>query len=161
MSQTKVLEPGGASATTNPERLSLFQRVADKVSYGMGTPLNIGIWIVIVVGWTLMFAVHLVNAKGTFLPAWFTSTGYNFPLNLVTTVAELYIGFLVGASSNRSERNLEATLGRISAQDEQIGSVEAKLSEALRQNTALTTEIHKLTKLIHETVCVGKGTAQP
>jgi hypothetical protein len=158
MSQTQVLMPGGPTATTAPERLSLFQRAADKVSYGMGTPLNIGIWIVLVVGWTLIFALHVVNARGTFLPAWFTSTGYNFPLNLVTTVAELYIGFLVGASSNRSERNLEATLGRISAQDEQIDAVEMRLSEALQQNMALTAEIHALTKVIHETICAGKGT---
>ena len=118
MSQAQVLGPGGPAATTDPERLSLFQRAADMVSYGMGTPLNIGIWIILVVGWTLLFALHIVNPNGMFLPAWFTSTGYNFPLNLVTTVAELYIGFLVGASSNRSERNLEATLGSISAQDE-------------------------------------------
>lgn len=157
MSQTQVLMPGGATAAV-PEQLSLFQRAADKVSYGMGTPLNIGIWIVLVVGWTLLFALHIVDASGSFLPAWFTSTGYNFPLNLVTTVAELYIGFLVGASSNRSERNLEATLGRISAQDEQIDAVEMKLSEALQQNTALTAEIHALTKVIHATICARKGT---
>jgi low affinity Fe/Cu permease len=155
MTKTDTLEPEVVSITTAIERLSLFQRAADKVSYAMGTPLNIGIWIVIVVGWTLLFALHIVNARGTFLPAWFTSTGYNFPLNLVTTVAELYIGFLVGASSNRSERNLEATLARIIAQDAQISSVEAKLSDALKQNMLLTTEIHALTKLIHERVCVG------
>ncbi len=155
MTQTETLEPTEVAVTRAPERLSLFQRAADKVSYAMGTPLNIGIWIVIVVGWTLLFAVHIVNAKGTFLPLWFTSTGYNFPLNLVTTVAELYIGFLVGASSNRSERNLEATLARIIAQDAQISSVEAKLSQALQQNTLLTTEIPALTKLIHEKVCAA------
>jgi low affinity Fe/Cu permease len=155
MTKTDTLEPEVVSITTAIERLSLFQRAADKVSYAMGTPLNIGIWIVIVVGWTLLFALHIVNARGTFLPTWFTSTGYNFPLNLVTTVAELYIGFLVGASSNRSERNLEATLARIIAQDAQISSVEAKLSDALKQNMLLTTEIHALTKLIHERVCVG------
>lgn len=155
MSQTELLAPDAPTAA--PERLSLFQRAADKVSFAMGTPLNIGIWIILVVGWTLLFALHVVDASGTFLPAWFTSTGYNFPLNLVTTVAELYIGFLVGASSNRSERNLEATLERISAQDDQIKEVEIKLSEALKQNTALTGEIHALTKVIHETVCSGKG----
>jgi low affinity Fe/Cu permease len=160
MTQTTTVESNGAAPPTNPERLSLFQRAADRVSYGMGTPLNICIWIVLVVGWTLIFALHIVSAKGTFLPDWFTSTGYNFPLNLVTTVAELYIGFLVGASSNRSERNLEATLARISAQDEQINSVEIRLSEALQQNTALTTEIHELTKVIHEAVCGEKGTAR-
>src|ERR1700691_3394430 len=143
----------------DPNEEPVFQRIADKVSYGMGTPLNIAIWIVLVLGWTLLFALSSSKSiqGGTFLPAWFTSTGYNFPLNLVTTVAELYIGFLVGASSNRSERNLEATLARISAQDEQINSVEVKLSEALKQNTTLTREIHALTKVIHETVCAGKG----
>jgi hypothetical protein len=45
------------------------------------------------------------------------------------------------------------TLARISAQDENINEVEVKLSKALEQNTALTTEIHKLTKLIHQTIC--------
>jgi hypothetical protein len=135
------------------ERLSLFQRAADKVSYGMGTPANIGVWIVLVVGWTLLFALHVVNAQGTFLPAWFTSTGYNFPLNLVTTVAELYIGFLVGASANRSERNLEATLALISAQERQIGDVEDKLSQTLQLNTEITQQVHELAKLIHQRVC--------
>jgi hypothetical protein len=76
-------------------------------------------------------------------------------------VAELYIGFLVGASSNRSERNLEMTLARISAQDDQIDAVELKLSESLKQNTDLTAEIHKLTKVIHQTVCVNAGKANP
>lgn len=159
MSKTTAPERGDTNdLTPPPERLSLFQRAADRVSYGMGTPLNIGIWIVIVVGWTLIFGLHLVNANGTFLPAWFTSTGFNFPLNLVTTVAELYIGFLVGASSNRSERNLETTLARISAQDDQINAVEITLSQALEQNTALTAEIHQLTKVIHQTVCAEAAT---
>ena len=156
MSKTTVLEPGGPTATTTPERISLFQRVADRVSYGMGTPTNIGIWILIVVGWTLLFALHIVAPSGSFLPTWFTSTSFNFPLNLVTTVAELYIGFLVGASSNRSERNLEATLGRLTAQETQISDVETRLSATLEVNTELTREVHQLTKLIHETVCAPK-----
>jgi hypothetical protein len=68
MTDTQTVEPGGPIATMIAEREPLFQRVADKVSYGMGTPLNIGIWIVIVVGWTLLFAVRIVNANGSFLP---------------------------------------------------------------------------------------------
>jgi hypothetical protein len=158
MRQTTTSEPTNPTNSTAPDTAEpLFQRIADKVSYGMGTPLNIFIWIVLVVGWVLLFGLsHDPKIQnGSFLPAWFTSTGFNFPLNLVTTVAELYIGFLVGASSNRSERNLEQTLARISAQEAQIGDVEGKLSIALAQNTALTTEIHELTKLIHETVCAG------
>jgi hypothetical protein len=103
------------------EQLSLFQRVADRVSYGMGTPTNIAVWIVLVAGWTLLFAFGGSKiASGTWLPVWFTSTGFNFPLNLVTTVAELYIGFLVGASSNRSERNLEVTLASLGAQEQPV-----------------------------------------
>jgi cell shape-determining protein MreC len=159
MSDRQTVQPNGLDTTTSPDREPLFQRVADKVSYGMGTPQNIAVWIVLVVGWTLLFALsknpHIEH--GTFLPAWFTSTGYNFPLNLVTTVAELYIGFLVGASSNRSERNLEMTLAKISAQDEQIDAVEIRLGEALKQNTDLTAEIHALTKVIHQTICAGRG----
>ena len=132
----------------DPTEEPIFQRIADKVSYGMGTPLNIFIWIVLVVGWTLLFALKIVPANGSFLPTWFTSTGYNFPLNLVTTVAELYIGFLVGASSNRSERNLEATLARIDDQEKQIETVEFSLSTALSENTELTKAVKTNTDLL-------------
>ena len=156
MSTTTVIEPGGPTPGVAPERISLFQRIADRVSYGMGTPLNIFIWICIVVGWTLIFALHLVSANATFLPKWFTGTAFNFPLNLVTTVAELYIGFLVGASSNRSERNLEQTLGRLGAQEQQIRDVELKLSKSLELNTTLTREIHELTTVIHDSISAAK-----
>ena len=158
MPQMKVLDPAGPTATTAPERLSLFQRVADKVSYGMGTPQNIFIWVVIVLSWVLIFALdHSKTVQsGSFMPAWFTSTGFNFPLNLVTTVAELYIGFLVGASSNRSERNLEATLGRLGVQEQQIDDVEQRLARSLELNTQLTKQVHELTVLIHQSVSAAK-----
>lgn len=158
MSSTTALTPGNPKQTAaTSERISLFQRVADKVSYGMGTPTNIAIWIVLVLGWTLLFAFGGEKiASGTWLPVWFTSTGFNFPLNLVTTVAELYIGFLVGASSNRSERNLEATLAGLGAQEQQIRDVELKLSRTLELNTTLTREVNELTKLIHAAVTASK-----
>jgi hypothetical protein len=127
----------------DPKAEPLFQRIADKVSYGMGTPANIAVWVVLVVGWTLLFATKLVPASGSFLPTWFTSTGYNFPLNLVTTVAELYIGFLVGAASNRSERNLEDTLG-------QIQTLENKLATLIQENTELTNQIKTDTDLLQD-----------
>jgi hypothetical protein len=129
----------------DPNEEPVFQRIADKVSYGMGTPLNIAIWIVLVLGWTLLFALSSSKSiqGGTFLPAWFTSTGYNFPLNLVTTVAELYIGFLVGASSNRSERNLEDTLA-------QIETLEKKLGALIQENTELTNRVKMDTGLLQD-----------
>ena len=66
-----------------------FQRFADWVSEAMGSPVNIVFWAVLVVTWTAIFAFggpHL--ASGTWLPAWFQSQGFNFPLNLVTTAVE-------------------------------------------------------------------------
>jgi cell shape-determining protein MreC len=162
MSTTESVVDDPTTTDDAPEHPSLFQRVADRVSYGMGTPANIAIWIVLVVGWVLLFALSKSRSvqDGSFMPAWFTSTGFNFPLNLVTTVAELYIGFLVGASSNRSERNLERTLARMSAQEVQIraqqtqlAEVESKLSASLEQNTKLTKEVHELATAIHRQVC--------
>jgi uncharacterized membrane protein len=100
-----------------PDRESFFERVADYVSAAMGRPTNILVWLVLVVGWTAIFALHLVSPTGTFLPSWFTGTGYNFPLNLMTTVAELFIGFLVAAASNRTER----VMSKILAHQTQVG----------------------------------------
>jgi hypothetical protein len=52
-------------------------------------------------------------------------------------------------------------LAHISAQDEQIDAVELRLAESLKQNTDLTAEINELTKLIHQTVCVGWVSGKP
>jgi low affinity Fe/Cu permease len=131
--------------TSDPEQASLFQRVADWTSAAMGRPTNIVIWLVAVIAWTLTFALGGSRiASGDWLPTWFTSQGFNFPLNLVTTVAELFIGFLVGAASNRSERNLETTLGRIE-QLEQSVDEQAKMSLALlRSNSDLIGQMPQL-----------------
>jgi hypothetical protein len=48
-----------------------------------------------------------------------------------TTIAELFIGFLVAAAANRSERNLELTLAAIAEQDEHIEDVQAKLTSQI------------------------------
>jgi cell shape-determining protein MreC len=131
----------------------------------MGRPTNIIIWLALVVAWCLLFALdhsHSVQL-GTFMPAWFTSQGFNFPLNLITTVAELFIGVLVAAASNRSERNLETTLARMSNQEElikaqetQIRDVEARLSDSLAQNTKLTEAVHELAKAIHGAIVADR-----
>ncbi len=136
--------------TAPADRESIFNRIADYVSAAMGRPTNIIIWLVLVVGWTFLFATHIVSANANFLPAWFTGTAFNFPLNLITTVAELFIGFLVAAAANRSERNLELTLAAIADQEEHIEDVEAKLSEELESNTVLTRQVRDLTSQIHD-----------
>jgi low affinity Fe/Cu permease len=130
-------------------RESIFNRIADYVSAAMGRPANIMIWLVLVAGWTMLFAVHIVSANANFLPGWFTGTAFNFPLNLVTTVAELFIGFLVAAAANRSERNLELTLTAIADQEKHIEDVETSLSKEVAANTALTQQVHDLASQIH------------
>lgn len=81
-----------------------FTDFADKVSAAMGTPANIGFWIFAVVLWIYLFATGIFTANTNILPAWFTSNAFNFPLNTVTTLAELYIGFLIAAAANRVEK---------------------------------------------------------
>ena len=80
----------------------------------MGEPSNIIFWLVLAVGWTLVFVAKLVSTDANFLPAWFTGTAYNFPLHLVTTtVAELFIGFLVAAAAKRAHRVFTAIIDGI------------------------------------------------
>ena len=136
---------------------SIFNRIADYVSAAMGRPTNIMIWLVLVVGWTLLFAVHIVSANANFLPGWFTGTAFNFPLNLITTVAELFIGFLVAAAANRSERNLELTLAAIADQEKQIEDVQTALSAELASNTLLTQQVHDMAAEIHAVLTASKS----
>jgi low affinity Fe/Cu permease len=140
-------QPGTSPDLTPPDHETLFQRAADYVSAAMGRPTNIVVWLVFVIVWT---ALGPYLAKHPFLPAWSVSTGWNFPLNLITTVAELFIGFLVAAAANRSERNLELTLAGISDQEKTISDVEDRLAESLDANTALTRQVHDLTSQVHE-----------
>ncbi len=141
----------GIRATTQAmkdavERPTAFDRFADWVSEAMGRPLNIAFWFVLVVTWTLIFALggHRL-ASGTWLPHWFTSQGYNFPLNLITTVAELFIGFLVATAANRAQNALTELLDKIDGQELQIEATEANIVSLIQQNTDITAEIHTLT----------------
>jgi low affinity Fe/Cu permease len=95
-------------------KVGLFLRFANWISQVMGEPPNIIFWFVIVVLWTCIFAFGGPKlASGSWLPTWFTSQGFNFPLNLVTTVAELFIGFLVAAATNRAQDALTSLIVHI------------------------------------------------
>ena len=123
-----------------------FDRFADWVSEAIGRPLNIAFWFVLVITWTLIFALggHKMSS-GSWLPTWFTSQGYNFPLNLITTVAELFIGFLVATAANRAQNALTALLDKIDTQEKQIEATEANIVTLIKENTDLTSEIHTIT----------------
>lgn len=152
--------PARVQVTPVRERESAFLRMADWVSEAMGRPGNIAAWAVAVVAWTVLFAVggsHI--ASGAWLPGWFTSQGYNFPLNLVTTVAELFIGFLVAAATNRAERALmriidgiRAAVTHIGAVVDRVSTVEDTLKAAIDANTDLTRQVHQLTAEVHRLV---------
>jgi low affinity Fe/Cu permease len=140
------------------KRPTAFDRFADWVSEAMGRPLNIAFWFILIVAWTLIFALGGPNlSSGTWLPSWFTSQGYNFPLNLITTVAELFIGFLVATAANRAQNALTALLDKIDLQEQRIGATEAKIVSLIQVNSeiigdihALTTQVAKDTALINE-----------
>jgi low affinity Fe/Cu permease len=123
----------------------LFLKFANWVSEAMGRPTNIAFWFVLVVCWTLIFLLggrHL--SSGAWLPGWFTSPGYNFPLNLITTVAELFIGFLVAAAANRAQDALTVLLAHIRATVERDAVIERELKVAIAENTELTKQVHEL-----------------
>ncbi len=142
-----------AAKTAHPESESAFQRLADWVSAAMGRPTNIIVWLMLVIAWTAIFAAKIVPASGSFLPAWFTGTGFNFPLNLLTTVAELFIGFLVAAAANRAQRVLEGVIDGIRTVLDHVAKVEENMLNELDANTKLTEEVHKLADEVHKHVC--------
>jgi low affinity Fe/Cu permease len=140
---SRTSDPAEPTALERPP--NLFLKVANWVSEAMGRPANIGFWFVLILVWTLVFALggkHL--ASGTWLPAWFTSTGYNFPLNLVTTVAELFIGFLVAAAANRAQDALTVLLAHIGVTVERDAAIEQGLQHAIAENSELIRQIHEL-----------------
>lgn len=103
---------------------NIFLTVADTVSYAMGTPGNIIFWIILVGLW---FSYGPIIAKSSFLPSWFTSNMFNFPLNTVTTLVELFIGFLVAASANRNERVNKEMIGKQNQLIEKVVNLENQL----------------------------------
>jgi low affinity Fe/Cu permease len=136
-------------AATAQRRESLFLRFCDWTSEVMGEPPNIIFWLVLVVGWTLMFATGIVKPDASFLPSWFTGTAYNFPLNLLTTVAELFIGFLVAAAANRSQRVLSTIIDGIRTMLDKVESGVEGQRTLIQQNLDLTQEVHKLAAELH------------
>jgi hypothetical protein len=80
---------------------SFFQKLADGLSFVLTTWQNFIVWVLLIAAWII--AGPWV-ASHNFLPAWFTSNAFNFPLNTVTTLAELYIGFLLGVNAARIQK---------------------------------------------------------
>jgi len=143
------------SVRTGPE--SFFDKLADKVSFGMGTPANIIVWIVLIGGWTAIFAFGVVSPAANFLPPWVSSGTFNFPVNTGTSIAELYIGFLVAAAANRNERTARALaqsqsdlLRAVKDEDDEIFTKGKSMAQLLVENTELTRLVKANTDLLQE-----------
>ena len=102
----------------------------------MGRPLNIAFGSSSSPCGTLPFALGgpRLASWGTG-SGWFTSQGFNFPLNLITTVAELFIGFLVATAANRAQNALTALLDKIDMQEERIGETEGNIVRLIQENS--------------------------
>jgi uncharacterized membrane protein len=135
---TAPIDPTPTDADADEEHVSPFVRIADRVSYAMGTWQNIVVWFVLVGTW---FALGPYLAHHSVMPSWFTSNNFNFPLNTVTTIAELYIGFLVGASTNRTERHNRQ-------QSDRMEDLEKLIHVELQRNTSTTDDAHAMAEYV-------------
>lgn len=124
-----------------------FVGVADRVSYAMGTWQNIVVWMILVTTW---FAFGPYLAHHNIMPAWFTSNSFNFPLNTVTTIAELYIGFLVGASTNRTERSNREQADRMEDLEKLIHTELQRNTESTVDAAAMAADIEAQVPLVKE-----------
>jgi hypothetical protein len=126
---------------------SRFLRIADAVSTGMGSPLNIALWAAATIAWIMAFVINPDLQNSNFLPSWFTSNSFNFPLNSISTLAELFIGFLIAAAANRVEKrnyDLHQTMARMLAHLEVL--TEAVKSEVDHEDG----ELHEILALLRE-----------
>jgi len=144
---------------------SRFLRGCQMVSTYMSRPVNIITWLVAVVVWTAIFAFGGPNlASGNWLPKWFTSQGYNFPLNLITTVAELFIGFLVGTATAHAQDALSALLRHIQALLGQVKNLLVHVQEVLTQLQEALTKIaeldEKVEQLLEENTAITRRAEQ-
>ncbi len=126
-----------------------FVDLADWISEAMGTPANIGAWVFIVWAWFALFWLNPQLQYSNFLPSWFTSNAFNFPLNSITTLVELYIGFFLAAAANRSQRVLMTLL-------EHMEHLMAEEDGLIHDMADIQNQIHTLTKEIHNVTVKDK-----
>jgi low affinity Fe/Cu permease len=144
---------------TAERKESLFLRFCDWTSQVMGEPPNIIFWLILVVGWTLIFALKIVSSNANFLPSWFTGTAYNFPLNLLTTVAELFIGFLVAAAANRAQRVLTTIIDGIRTMLDKVEAGVEAHRVLIQKDIELTQAVHQLATELHAHICTPEPPA--
>jgi uncharacterized membrane protein len=124
---------------------SFMERVAESVASGMGTVAFVVIGSLIILGWVL------INGAIPYFEHTFTAltTGGQFDrepwilLNLIFSGVAFYTGALVIIAQKAQTRTDTANEAASAAHREELAQFQ---TEMLQQNTALTTEIHALTK---------------
>lgn len=149
-----------AGTSEQARRATPFQRACDWISAAQGSPANIAFWLLLVIIWVAIFWGHVVSPAGTFLPAWFTGQGFNFPINLVTSVAELFIGFLVATAANRAQSALSLLIDGVKTGIDTTEAVSQHTHDLVKQNIALTQEVRDLAKALQEHVSQPRPTPE-
>lgn len=106
-----------------------FTLISEKVAEIQTTWWNCALWAIVLLIWTAMGPrLALLH-----LPAWFISPGFNFPLNTLTTVMELFLAFLVGANTNRTSKILEAHICRMERHIENMEAYMRQIHEDVEE----------------------------
>jgi uncharacterized membrane protein len=104
-----------------------FTDLADLVSEQMGKWYVSFIAFLLVTAWT----IYCISTQGS---GWWYGTFYNLPLNLVTTLAELWIGFLLAAAANRTEKRNRQLHDKLLQLTEKIEADEQEEMDLLKKN---------------------------
>lgn len=97
----------------------LFERVADFMSYAIGTPLVFGLAVSVVVIWAL---------TGPFASF---STTWQLIINTGTTIVTFLMVFLLGNASNRITENQDRMLENIYGEEERVETEERLIRKVL------------------------------
>ena len=122
-----------------------FTALADKVSIYMG------VWQTTVVALIFLLIWISLGAPMNWSDTW------QLMANTPTTWLELFIGFLLAAAANRSQRQLEKILKHLTATVQRDERLEQRLINLLHENTELTKAVHTLTQEIHQRTIGGNS----
>ena len=127
-----------------------FTDLADRISTFLGDWKFSVISFAILGLWTV-YGILVIAHQTT---DWFTSQQWNFPLNTITTVGEWFIGALVAAAANRSERHNRQQTDKLDALEQQNARMEQdhglQLTALAAEQAALRTLTEEQTVILNE-----------
>lgn len=116
------MEKSNIDSKTIDER---FTQIADVVTFIVGKWYFSAISFVILIIW-IIYGIFAI-------PNWFTSPTWNFPVNAVTTLAELWLAFFTLAAANRVERRNQDILEYIKRKTEADLKTTKRVEQAIKE----------------------------